>query len=86
MYAQGMLSNWKICFHVFNIRTFEEGLCVLKNIIKLFRERLLLTSHFDVTKLHKQLGSVIQIHFDQYANFGRLPLIVCVTVSHSIMG
>ena len=86
MYAQGMLSNWKICFNVFNIRTYDELLCLLKNIIKLFRERLLLTSQFDVTKLHKQLGSVIQIHFDQYANFGRLPLIVCVTASHNIMG
>ena len=81
---QGMLSIWKICFHVFNILTYDEILCTLKNIIKLFRERPLLTSHFDVSKLHKQLGSVIQTHFDQYANVGRLSLIVCVTVNHSI--
>ena len=83
-YTQGMLSNWKICFHVFNILTYDELFCTLKNIIKLFNERPLLTSQFDVSKLHKQLGSVIQTHFDQSANFGRLSLIVCVTVSHSI--
>ena len=64
MSAQGMLSNWKICFNVFNIQTYDELLCLLKNRIKLFRERLLLTSQFDVSKQHKQLGRVIQIHFD----------------------
>ena len=42
-YTQGMLSNWKICFNVFSILTYDELLCLLKNIIKLFRERLLLT-------------------------------------------
>ena len=81
---QGMLSNWKIFFHVFNILTYDELLCTLKNLIKLSKERLLLTSQFDVSKLHQQLGSVLQIHFDQSADFGRLSLIVCVTVSHSI--
>ena len=81
-----MLSNWKICFHVFNILTYDELLCNLKIIIKLFKERPLLTSQFELSKLHQQLGSVIQTHFDQYAIFGRLPLIVCVTISHSING
>ena len=79
-----MLSNRKICFHALYILTYDELLCVLKNIIKLFRERPSLTSQFDVSKRHKQLESVIHIHFDQYANFGLLPLFVCVTVSHSI--
>ena len=40
---------------------------------KLFKERLVLTSQFDVSKLQKQLRSVIQIHLDQSANFGPLP-------------
>ena len=83
-YTQALLFNWKICFHVFNILTYDKLLCTLKKLIKLFRERPLLTSQFDVSKLHKQLGRVIQIHFDQYANFDRLPLIVSVTVSHSM--
>ena len=51
---------------------------------KLFKERPVLTSRFDVSKLQKQLPSVIQIHLDQCANFGPLPLNVCVTISHKI--
>ena len=31
-YTQGMLSNWKICFNVINIRTFDELLCNLGKI------------------------------------------------------
>ena len=52
--------------------------------MKLFRERLILTSQFDVSKLPKQLPSVMQIHLDRSANFGPLPLIVCMTVSHNV--
>ena len=31
-YTQGLLSNWKICFNVFNIRNYDELLCNLSNI------------------------------------------------------
>ena len=48
--------------------------CILENIIKLFRERPLLISKFDISKLQKQLRSVIQIHLEQSATFGPLSL------------
>ena len=44
----------------------------------------MLNSQFDVSKLQKQLQSVIQIELNQSAEFGLLPLIVCVTVSHNV--
>ena len=28
-YMQGMLSNWKICFNLINIRVYDESLCNL---------------------------------------------------------
>ena len=31
-YTHGMLSNWKICFNVINIRTYDESLCNLGKI------------------------------------------------------
>ena len=31
-YTQGMFSNWKICFNVFNNRTYDKLLCNLKNM------------------------------------------------------
>ena len=40
---------------------------------KLYIKQPVLTFHFDVSKLQKQLRSVIQIHLDQSANFGLLP-------------
>ena len=52
--------------------------------MKLQKERPVLTSQFDRSKLQKQLQSVIQIHLDQTANFDSLPLNVCVTVSHNV--
>ena len=59
--------------------------CTISEIIRnLFRERSALTSQFDVRKLHKQLRGVIQTNLDQSANFGRLPINVCMKVSHSI--
>ena len=39
----------------------------------MFSEQLVLTSQFDVSKLQKQLRSVIQTHFDQFAKFRPLP-------------
>ena len=42
--------------------------------MKLYRERAVLTSQFDVSKLQKQPLSVIQVHLDQSANFGPLTL------------
>ena len=52
--------------------------------MKLHKKRPVLTSQFQVSKLQKQLPTVIQIHLDQCANFGPLPLNVCVTVSHNV--
>ena len=83
-YTQDMLFKWKICFNVFNIRTLKEVLCNLSKISALHKERPVLTSQFQVSKLQKQLPTVIQIHLDQCANFGPLPLNVCVTVSHNV--
>ena len=48
-----MLSNWKICFNVFNIRTYGELLCNLAKLMKLQKERPVLTSQFDVSKSKK---------------------------------
>ena len=36
--------------------------------MKLYKEQPVLTSQFDVSKLQKQLQSVMQIHLDQSAN------------------
>ena len=52
-YTQDMLSNLKICFNVFNIRTYGELLCNLAKLMKLQKERPLLTSQFDVSKTIK---------------------------------
>ena len=51
---------------------------------KLFRERSALTFQFVVSKLQKVLQNVMQTYLDQFAEFGPLPLNVCVTVNHSI--
>ena len=52
--------------------------------IKLYKEPPALTFQYDVSKLQKQPRNVIQIHLDKSANFGLLPLNVCVTVSHNV--
>ena len=52
--------------------------------MKMCMERSVLTSQFDVSKLQKLLPSVIQLYLDQSANFGPLPLNVCVTVDHNV--
>ena len=54
--------------------------------IKVYKKRPVLTSQFDVSKLQKQLRSVLQIHLDQSANFGPSPIKVCMRVSHIITG
>ena len=79
-----MLSNWKICFNVFNIRTEDEIILIRMQLMKLYKERPGLTSQFDISQVQKQPSSVIQVHLDQCANFGPLNLNVCVTVSSSI--
>ena len=33
-YTQGVLSNWKICFNVFKVRTYDEILCNLSKTIE----------------------------------------------------
>ena len=69
--------KWKICFNIFKIRTYDENLRNLIKIWQLYKKRLVLTSQFDVSKLQKQLRSVIQIHFDQSSNFGPLSTNAC---------
>ena len=53
-------------------------------LMKLYGERPILTSQFDVSKLEKQPSSVVQTHLDQFPSFGLLSLNVCVTVTSSI--
>ena len=65
-------------------RTYDNFLCNLRKIMILYKKRPVLTCQFDVSKLQKQLRSVIQIHSDQSDNFGPLPLNVSVTASHNI--
>ena len=84
-YTQGMLSNWKLWFNGFNIRIYDEILCSLGKLMKLFRTQAVLTSQFDVSKLQKQVRSVIRNHLDQCANFSLFPINVCVTVSHYVL-
>ena len=55
-------------------------------LTKMFEERPALTSQFNVSKLQKQLRSVIRNHLDQSVNFGPLPRNVCMTVSNIITG
>ena len=57
---------------------------ILAKLLKLNRKQPVLTSQFDVRKLLKQFGGVIQVHLDQSANFGPLPINVCVTLSHNV--
>ena len=47
------------------------------------KKRPELTSQFDVRQLQKQLRNGMQIHFDQSAIYGLLPLNVCVKTSHN---
>ena len=51
--TQDMFPDWKICFNVFNIRTYGEFLCNLAKLMKLQNERPVLTSQFDVSKTLK---------------------------------
>ena len=52
--------------------------------MKLYKEKPVLTSHFDVSKQQKQLQSVIQDHLDQSPHFGPFQVSVCKTVSHNV--
>ena len=45
--------------------------------MQLYIKQLALTSQFDVSKLQKQLRSVIQTHLDRSANFGPLSTNAC---------
>ena len=81
----------KVCFPIGRFvsmssiqRTYINFLCNLSKIMKLYKKRAVLTCQFDVSKVQKQLRSVIQIHSDQSDNFGPLPINVCVTVSHNV--
>ena len=76
-HPQSMLPNWKFCFIAFNSKTYHKFLWNLSKRIKVYRKRPVLTSQFDVSKLQKQLRSIIQTHFDQCANFGPLSTNAC---------
>ena len=65
-------------------KTYDELLWNLSKKIKTYRKRPVLTSQFEVSKLQKQLRSVIQTHSDQSTNFGPIPINVCMTVCNSI--
>ena len=79
-----MLSKSKICSNVFSIRTYDELLCNWKNYKETVERKTCINFQFVVSKLQKVLQNVMQTHLDQFAEFGPLPLNVCVTVSHSI--
>ena len=51
--------------------------------MKVYKNRPVRTSQFDVSKFQKQFRNVIQIHLDQSAKFGPLLLNVCVAVDNS---
>ena len=68
-----MLSNSKICFNVFSIRTSDELLCNWKNYKETVERRLALTFQFVVSKLQKVLQNVMQTHLDQFAELVRYP-------------
>ena len=68
-------------FSIYELLTNFGVFCVKVMILQCKRPAL--TSQFDVSKLQKQLQSVIQTHLDQYANFCSLMLTVCVTVGHN---
>ena len=52
--------------------------------MKLYRERSVLTFKIDLSKRQKILQSATQIHLDQSANFGSLPEIARLRVSHNV--
>ena len=86
-----MLYTRKLCFPIgrfvsmSSIYELKTKFCLIRmQLMKLYKERPELTSQFDVSKMQKQPSSVIQVHLDQFANFGPLTLNVCVTVSSSI--
>ena len=63
---------------IYELRT---SFCIiLAKLLKVNKKRPALTSQFDVSKLQKQLRSVMQIHLDQCANFGPLSINACVRV------
>ena len=72
-YTQGTLFNWKICFNVFNTRTYGGFLCNLAKLMKLQKERPVLTSQFDVSKIRK---SALKCNAD---SFGPVSQLWCAT-------
>ena len=81
----------KVCFPIGRLVSMSSiyelmtNFCVIwVKLMKLQCKRPVLTSHFDVSKLQKQLQYVIPIHLDQSAIFGPLSLNACVTVNHNV--
>ena len=64
-----MLSNWRICFNVSNIRTYGEFSCNLAKLMKLQKQRLVLTSQFDVSKTIK---SALKCNADSFGPVSQL--------------
>ena len=54
-------------------RTYNNILCNLSKIMKLYKKRAVLTCQFDVSKLQKQLQSVMQIHSESQTILVRYP-------------
>ena len=82
----------RVCFPIesfvsmASIYEFMTKFCVVwAKLMKLFSQQPLLTSQFDMSNIQKQVRSVIRNHLDQCANFGPLPINVCVTVNHNVL-
>ena len=64
----------KDLFQCFLCLNLKRNFCLIqKKLMKLYRERPVLTSQVDGIKQQKQLRSEIEIHLDQSANFGPFP-------------
>ena len=85
------VNTCKVCFPIkrfvsmSSIHELLSKVCLIwVKITKKCSKQPVLNSWFDVSKLQKQLQIVIQIDLDQFANFGPLILIVCMTVNHNV--
>ena len=82
--TQRMFSNWKICFNVNNIRTYDELLCKLNEIIKTVNATTDTNFSIWCQQTTKTTSKSNTVSLDQSANFGLLTSLVCVTVSHNV--
>ena len=59
-----MLSNWKICFNIFNKRTDDKSLCNLNKINDIVMSTTCTNNPNSCKQTTKQLQSVIQVELD----------------------